>query len=242
MSKIHSDRIGGFSENDGTIDFYLRIRSLLTEESTVLDLGAGRAAWFEDDQVDTRRELRHIRPLVKKLIAIDVDEVVMENRSSTENLVFDGKKLPLPDKSIDVVVADFVLEHVEHPVEFYREVNRVLKDGGTFCARTPHKYNYVALGAGIISEKFHTSLLGKIQPVRKSQDVFPTFYRMNRLKDIRKLFDKWQDNSFIYRAEPAYFFGRKSVWHFMSWLHRLMPSVVVGSIFVFLKKPAAKND
>lgn len=39
-----ANMVGGFSENDGTIDFYLRINSLIDETSVVLDLGAGRAS------------------------------------------------------------------------------------------------------------------------------------------------------------------------------------------------------
>ena len=45
--------VGGFTDNDGTIDFYLRVNSLINKDSIVLDLGAGRAAWYEDDKCQT---------------------------------------------------------------------------------------------------------------------------------------------------------------------------------------------
>jgi hypothetical protein len=44
----NSKFVGGFTNNDGTIDFYLRVKALANENSVVLDLGAGRAAWNED--------------------------------------------------------------------------------------------------------------------------------------------------------------------------------------------------
>ena len=44
-------KIGGYSENDGTIDFYSRINCLINDNSEVLDFGAGRGAWAEDENV-----------------------------------------------------------------------------------------------------------------------------------------------------------------------------------------------
>ena len=37
----NSGKIGGYSETDGTIDFYSRINCLINQESIVLDFGAG---------------------------------------------------------------------------------------------------------------------------------------------------------------------------------------------------------
>ena len=45
----YKNMVGGFSPNDGTIGFYLRVNSIVERDSVVLDLGAGRAAWFNDD-------------------------------------------------------------------------------------------------------------------------------------------------------------------------------------------------
>ena len=41
----------------------------------------------------------------------------------------DGE-LPIPDQSIDVVVSDFVFEHIQDPARAARELDRVLKPGG----------------------------------------------------------------------------------------------------------------
>ena len=37
----NANLVGGFSDTDGTINFYLRINSLLNDDSIVLDFGAG---------------------------------------------------------------------------------------------------------------------------------------------------------------------------------------------------------
>lgn len=109
----HASKVGGFSDTDGTVNFYLRIKSLLNEESVVLDFGAGRAAWFEDDQCPTRRLIRLLKGNVKKVVAADVDDAVLQNRASDEQILLkqhdDSEFL---SQRVDLVVADYVLEHI----------------------------------------------------------------------------------------------------------------------------------
>ena len=47
-------------------------------------------------------------------------------------------KLPMRDKSFDLVVSVEGIEHLENPHLFLREVNRVLKDGGWLVLTTPN--------------------------------------------------------------------------------------------------------
>lgn len=229
-------RIGGFEENDGTIDFYLRIRSIVTESSVILDLGAGRGRWFEDDKCQVRHEIRHLTPLVKRCIAADVDTAVVENRASTDNILIEKERVPLEDSTVDVIVADYVLEHIDNPESFVKEVDRLLKPGGYFCARTPHKYNYVSIIARLIGNRFHKKVLKEVQPFRKPEDVFDTAYKLNTLNELSVRFVGWDDNSFIFRSSPSYYFGSKILHSIMSIFHRIAPLPIVGCMFVFIKK------
>lgn len=43
-----------------------------------------------------------------------------------------GESLPIPDQSVDLVVATSVLEHVTEPAEVFAEAHRVLRPGGGF--------------------------------------------------------------------------------------------------------------
>ena len=229
--------VGGFTENDGTIDFYLRINSLIESTWTVLDLGAGRAAWYEDDNCKTRRDIRTLKGKVKQLIAADVDEVVLDNRSSDKQIIIKDGKLDIEPNSVDLIVADYVLEHIDNPTEFFKQISDCLKSGGWFCARTPHKYSYVTLIASLVKNSLHSKLLSFVQPDRKEMDVFPTRYKLNQMKDIKSTFSDWENSSFIYRAEPAYYFGNKLVFKVQSLLHRLIPAFACGNLFVFVRKP-----
>ncbi|MFK7967494.1 MAG: class I SAM-dependent methyltransferase [Burkholderiaceae bacterium] len=236
MLNPHEHKLGGFSENDQTIDFYLRVRELLTPDSVVLDIGAGRAGWFDDDPVKTRHQIRHLKPLVSELIAADVDPAVSNNRASTQNIVYDGKSLPLEDQSVDVVIADYVLEHIDDPSAFKAEVSRVLKPGGYLCARTPHKYHYISIAARLVRNASHTKVLAIAQPDRKAEDVFPTCYKLNRMSDVMANFSRWKNHSFLSRADPAYYGGRQWAYHGLWMVQRLMPIWFSGTLFVFLQK------
>lgn len=227
---------GGYSPQDGTVDFYGRINSVIRPEMVVLDLGAGRGAWFEDDPCPYRRSLRTLRGKVAKVVAVDVDDAVLHNRAADERRLMVAGRIPLEDDSVDLVVADYVLEHVIHPASFVREIDRVLRKGGYFCARTPHKWNYVSVIARLVPNARHSKVTGKAQPDRKAEDVFPTAYRLNLPSSVKAHFPAYTNQSFVYRTEPAYFFGNRIVFAVQNFLHRILPSFLVGNLFIFLRK------
>lgn len=229
--------VGGFSPLDGTIDFYLRVNSLLKSSDIVMDLGAGRAAWFEDDRSMTRKNIRLLRGKVSGVIAVDIDEAVFENKASDEQLLLKRGALSADIEPVDIIVADYVLEHVEDPEDFVKFVDLNLKSGGWFCARTPHKYHYVSLMARLISNASHTRILKLAQPLRKPEDVFPTAYKLNTAAALDDSFREWGSYTYTRRTEPSYYFGNKTVFQVMSFLQNLMPRQLSSNIMVFLQKP-----
>lgn len=229
--------IGGFSAQDGTIDFYLRVNSLAEPHHTVLDLGAGRAGWFVDDECQVRRDIRMLKGKVHKVIAADVDEVVLENLSSDEQLVISNGEIGLEKDSIDIIVADYVLEHIEDVEDFVNQIDHCLKSGGWFCARTPHKYSYISSVSRLIDNGLHSKFLKKIQPGRKEIDVFPAYYRLNTLNQIQTAFSGWNSGSFIYPADPSYYFGSRFVFGLQKIAHRIMFAEFSGNLFIYVQKP-----
>ena len=233
---LFNNRVGGFSEQDGTIDFYSRISCLIDKNSRVLDLGAGRAAWFEDE-CKYRRDLRFLKGKVKEVIACDVDKEVLSNKTADKILLMKNNIIPAENECFDLVIADFVLEHIENVPGFIDEINRVLKPGGWFSARTPHEFNLVAIFARIIKNKYHAKFLNFIQPDRKEKDIFPTYYRLNTLRKISKLFPHYLNKSFIYRGEPSYFFGSRLIFFILKFVFRFLDDTLIGNLFIFIRKP-----
>ena len=88
MINIYKDIPGKFSPNDGTIDFYLRVRTYVNKDTYVLDLGAGNGDWFESRKKNkTLFNIQYLKPDIKKIIAADVDRVVLKNKSTRKNLI-----------------------------------------------------------------------------------------------------------------------------------------------------------
>ena len=114
-----------YHELDGTVEFYGRINAILKKNHHVLDIGAGRGSWYYMDKSFYRRNIRDIKSKVKHLIGADVDKVVLENPTTHKNIIISNNKIPLDDNTIDVIIADWVLEHVENPQEFCLEINNI---------------------------------------------------------------------------------------------------------------------
>ena len=232
-----NEMLGGFTSRDGTIEFYNRINALLQPGFKVLDLGAGRGAWYHSEKAGYKRGLRDLKGKVGEYIGADVDTAVLGNPTTDRNVVIKDGLLPLGDGEVDIVICDWVLEHIVDVASFKREVDRVLKPGGFFCARTPHSFSYVSLAARAVRNSSHVKFLRWVQPNRKAQDVFPTVYRCNTQRAVSRWFGGWKNYTYLYTAEPSYYFGSKPLFHFMNLMHRLAPRAMTGSLFIFLRKP-----
>lgn len=73
---------------------------------------------------------------------VDVSEpsIARARKFSERCLLYDGKTLPFPDAHFDSVGALNVLEHVEQPEDFLRELVRVAKPNGKVLVSSPNFY------------------------------------------------------------------------------------------------------
>lgn len=55
-------------------------------------------------------------------------------------MVYDGERLPFPDRSFDTVLNVQVLEHTPHPGALVREMARVLNDDGRLILSAPFQF------------------------------------------------------------------------------------------------------
>lgn len=231
--------ISGYTSIDGTVEFYSRINSIIDGSMTILDFGAGRAAWNEDDPCVYRNFLRNMKNKVRKVVGCDVDEAINLNKSVDEKVIIKiGESLPFEDESFDLIISDYTFEHVQNPGEVASEFGRILKKGGWICARTPNKYSYISLITRLIKNRHHTNILKYAQPDRKDIDVFPTAFKLNSLSGISKYFDesRYHNYSYRYEAEPSYYFNNKFIFFIMMQVNKYLPTVLKSNLFVFLKK------
>ncbi len=231
-------RFGGFTRHDGTVQFYTRVQSLLAVGQTVLDVGCGRGE-YQDDTSAYRRGLRILKRDGLKVIGIDVDDAASANPYLDEfRLIEDLDTWPVEDESVDVVVSDYVLEHVANPDRFFSELTRVLKPGGIFCARTPNAWSYVGILARLIPNRLHAKVTGFAQEGRKSIDVFPTVYACNTRRSVSRYLRASGLEPVVYRFEPEPTYASFSpvVYRLTAWLHRLLPPPLQSQLMIFASR------
>lgn len=161
---------------DGTKVFYQWLRSCIEIYYVALNLGAGPTS---------RRKIRSLRGEVAKVVGADIDDVVLKNENLDEAVVIRNGILPFEDNTFDIVWSDFVLEHVENPEQFLREIYRVMKPGASFFFRTPNKHHYVSLIARATPHWFHDRVANRVRGLsRDAHEPYPTYFRMNSRKAI----------------------------------------------------------
>ena len=74
-----------------------------------------------------RKNLRILQGKVAKVIGIDVDQDAQNNPFIDEFHLIEGHPWPIDSNSINLIVCDNVLEHIENPDQFFTEIHRVLK-------------------------------------------------------------------------------------------------------------------
>jgi SAM-dependent methyltransferase len=230
---------GGFTRYSGTPQFWLRVQMLAEPDMTVLSFGAGRGG-AQESPLRMTRELTNLRGKVARVIGADIDEAVRDNPTLDEAIVFDGKTLPLPDASVDLIVSDHVFEHLDDPQAVASELARVLKPGGWLCARTPYLYSLLALGSSLVPNRLHARLLHKVQPgFRAAHDVFPTRYRLNSMRALKRYFPGWENCSYTWSPEPAYHFGSVLLVRLLAAVQYLKRPFGGEVLMVFLRKPVS---
>ena len=231
---------GGFSRVDGTVEFFTRVNSLLERSMNVLDFGAGRGASLHDDPCDYRRELQRLKGKVANVVGVDVDNAVLQHPGLDEvKIIKPGEPLPYQDNTFDLIISDYVFEHIDNPDSMAQEFERVIKPRGWVCARTPHLWGYIGLGARLTPNIFHAPLVKKLQPGdREEYDVFPTRYQLNTRQAIRRYFpsSQWDHFCYSYNAEPAYFGNSKIMWWIMMRWFDFTPSALDTVLMIFLRK------
>lgn len=230
--------VGGFSHVDGTVVFFSQIAALLRPTDQVLDFGAGRGEPILDDEVPYRRHLSNLKGRCAQLHGCDVDTVVLDNPYLDHaEVIRPEAALPYSDNQFDLIVARHVFEHVGNPDHVAHELLRIVKPGGWIAAVTPNKLGYIALGARLVPNRFHVRALARVQPERKSEDVFPTRYRMNTRRALRKAFGGGVE---IFTAgwasEPCYHFGSPYLYRSFKWAHKFLPAALQPTLFIYIKK------
>ena len=109
------------------------LRPFMRRDATLLEFGSG----------DCRFALA-MTGHFGRVEAVDIADQVAPGTATPENFrltVYDGYTLDLPQESIDIAFSDQLIEHLhpEDTADHLRLVHRLLRPGGCYLIRTPHR-------------------------------------------------------------------------------------------------------
>lgn len=137
----------------------------LDDDASILDLGCGPG----DLWVDNNKMMPDTRSLFLSDLSFGmVREAINRIRGGRKfsGLVIDAAGIPFRNDVFDVVVANHVLFHIEHPTDALLQIRQVLRPGGKLYATTVGRDHLLELREAIILARGDTTGIRKEESAR----------------------------------------------------------------------------
>lgn len=149
-------------------------------------------------------------------IAVGVDAYIPEELDSRSFLQADARSLPFAENSVDRVTLRFVVEHFENPTESLKEIARVLKPGGKALILTTNARSPFVFLPRLLPYRIKNKIISRLFKV-SSEDVFPTYHRLNTRSAFEKLTPLFAIEEFAYLSDLNY--TRRWIFRILLLLH-----------------------
>jgi ubiquinone/menaquinone biosynthesis C-methylase UbiE len=149
------------------------VRKCIRPYHIVLDAGCGRRANIE------------LKGNCRMLVGTDIDAQIAENTGIDAAVRADLGKLPFRDKTFDIVISWWVIEHLDAPQNCFREFARVCKDEAIVIHGTPNILHYAMLFAASTPFWFHDWFRRFI--LGDKHGSYPTKYKANTPKRMESM-------------------------------------------------------
>lgn len=150
-----------------------RVAAFLTAGQHVLEIGAG-----------TGRQAVELTRRGLKVTAIEIANSTYAQEREFPIVDYDGRTLPLPDASVDVVFSSNTLEHVPDLQRMHSEIRRVLKPSG-YCihAMPTHTWRFWSIVTSYLEAvSYSVSSIPRLLPWpgRSARELGGNWYRTLR--------------------------------------------------------------
>jgi 2-polyprenyl-3-methyl-5-hydroxy-6-metoxy-1,4-benzoquinol methylase len=120
-----------------------------------------------------------------EVVGCDVDFPSLSAHTRLRCVACNLEHLCFLQEHFDLVTSNVVVEHLENPGQVFRELFRVLKPGGILIVHTPNLWHWATMISRMTPHWFHQWAVTKTDG-RDSLDVFPTRYRANTRKKLKR--------------------------------------------------------
>jgi len=158
-------------------EFDDELAPLITPETVLLDVGCGRKGIME-------------RYVGRTRLAVGVDlslDALKRNRVLDRLARAEAHRLPFKDHSFDVILTQWLVEHLERPDLACAEMARVLRPGGRMLIVTNSVYHPMMFLSAVLPAGLRDRAKKRVFPPEYEEDTFTTYYRCNSARRVRRL-------------------------------------------------------
>ena len=183
--------------------WFQKLNSFIQGDMTILEIGSGSG----------RGNQNRLYPDSSKIYGIDLDERVLNNPYLFSAKCISAYQISENFESInfDIIYSHMVVEHIDNPSYFLINQFKKLKEDGVLIHSTVSKFYWVSLLNNILNENTKYFLIKNLGSGRKSNDIFPAFYRLNSRKSLEKLSKIYNFNYEIIRQDEPPGYLRRSL-------------------------------
>jgi SAM-dependent methyltransferase len=157
--------------------FEERLLEVVRPGDRVLDVGCGAGKFFRADFAGR---------IPCRWIGVDIQPDMARNERLHSRARGDAIEMPFADRSFDVVICRWMIEHVKDPARILSEFARSLKPSGRLALFTPNLLHYYGMASRLTPHRFHLWFNRRVRGFDEA-DVFPTLYRANTRRRLRTL-------------------------------------------------------
>jgi len=155
------------------------LEQYINNDTTILEIGCGRQSFGHEYYMKAKHRT-----------GIDPDsEALKDNTLMDEKICCSIQTIPDTIGQFDIVIAQWVLEHIQNPTKDMEKISSLCKSGGHFIFMTTNIYSPIMLVSKLLPTGLKKFLRKTLLNINEN-DTYPTPYKINSPSAIDKYLTK----------------------------------------------------